>query len=388
MNHVKSLAVKILNMLSGGKFRPTQPVLGQREFAQALQGLMEVEPWVIDFFEVTGNEMEMRGWAIPPRGNPARVSFLINNQKFPVIQYPQPRQDIKDLFWYLPKQSDSGYTCRGAMPENTNEDILFKYVHKWTKKPLKQGHVYYYNHQRARQLPIPEAFRRMRVHGGDSEGTFLLEGCTTFRKLEMALEQTLGQRYEHFPRILDWGCGCGRMARYFAELQNLSFTGVDIDADNVQWCQNNLGFGQFHAIPTHPPTDLPPASFDLLIGISIFTHLREKEQFEWLDELRRIAADGAILLMTVHGNTTVGQANFTHPLLDTLQQHGFLDIGLNPNLNDVESIQTDTEYYRNTFHTRDYLLREWGRYFELVDIIPGYIGNHQDLVVMRKSALP
>ncbi len=384
MNKIKSLTLKIVDALSGGKFTAGAKQETQDGLARELQALMDVEPWVIDYFQVTGDEVEIRGWAIPPQGDPARVGFSMNDRAYTQVDFPRPRQDIKDLFWYLPKLKDSGYVCRGDLPKDPTQDVLFKYVHQSTKQPLKQEHLYYYNHHRARKLPIPEGFRRMRVHGGDSEGTFLLEGYTTFRKLELALEKTLGKRYEQFPRILDWGCGCGRMTRYFSDLEQVSVTGVDIDADNVQWCQQNLGFGQFLDIPTHPPTSLPPASFDLMIGISIFTHLREKEQFEWLNELKRMAADGAILLMTTHGSTTICRANFNRTLLDIVRQHGFLDVGLNPNLNDVEAIQTDTEYYRNTFHTHEYIRREWGKYFKIIDIIPGYIGNHQDLVIMQK----
>ena len=42
--------------------------------------------------------------------------------------------------------------------------------------------------------------------------------------------------------------------------------------------------------------------FDLLVRLSVFTHLNEPEQFEWLDELKRIASKGAVLLMTIHGD--------------------------------------------------------------------------------------
>ena len=29
---------------------------------------------------------------------------------------------------------------------------------------------------------------------------------------------------------------------------------------------------------------------------------------------------------------------------------------------------------------------DWSKYFEIVEIVPGYIGNHQDLGVMRRTS--
>ena len=40
-------------------------------------------------------------------------------------------------------------------------------------------------------------------------------------------------------------------------------------------------------------------------------------------------------------------------------------------------------YYINVAHSKDYVRRVWGEYFEVVDIIPGMIATH-DLAVLRK----
>jgi SAM-dependent methyltransferase len=255
-------------------------------------------------------------------------------------------------------------------------------VDKVTKEPLKAEHSYFFAGDEINQAaPIPDASRRVRVHGGDSESAFLLEGFATYMKLNLALERTFQKSFDDFSYILDWGCGCGRMTRYFQGLKNASITGIDIDTDNIGWCQRNLPFGEFLAIPLHPPTELQAGFYDLLIGISIFTHLREKEQFEWLTELARLTADGGILLMTVHGDATIGRSNLPAPFFNELRDKGFLDIGRNPNL---DGAITDEDYYRNTYHTHEYIRDRWSKHFEVIDIIPGYIGNHQDLVIMRK----
>jgi hypothetical protein len=43
-------------------------------------------------------------------------------------------------------------------------------------------------------------------------------------------------------------------------------------------------------------------------------------------------------------------------------------------------------YYRGTFQTREYTLREWGKYFDVLEYRVRGIGNYQDAVVMRRAA--
>src|SRR5262249_16386327 len=146
--------------------------------------------------------------------------------------------------------------------------------------------------------------------------------------------------------------------------KGVAVTGIDIDSDNVQWCAGNLGFGTFVTAPTQPPTPLAANSFDLLFGISIFTHLTEPDQFAWLAKLNRIAAPGAILLMTVHGWSSMSANDqITDAAINqfaAIKSRGFLDIGSN---SDLGTAIDDSNYYRNIFHTKDYIRRHWSRYF-------------------------
>ena len=182
---------------------------------------------------------------------------------------------------------------------------------------------------------------------------------------------------------MDWGCGCGRITRYFDNLSNsTTITGVDVDDDSVEWCKNNLNFSNFQSIPLHPPTKLQNSYFDLVIGNSIFTHLKENVQFEWLEELQRITAEGAILLVTVHNSTAIcrldSQSSF---IFDLWKNNGFADAGANSAINNVI---IDHDYYRSVFHSSEYIIKNWSQYFKIIDIIPGASGNHQDVVVMQK----
>jgi SAM-dependent methyltransferase len=226
--------------------------------------------------------------------------------------------------------------------------------------------------------PEPDAMRRQRVHGVTDLDSFRRVGATAFVGLRDGLKQTTGHDLQDLPRILDWGCGCGRITRHLGQLP-VQVTGVDVDADNVGWCQANMGFGDYQTIPLHPPTQLPAASFDLAIGVSIFTHLKEPDQFEWLAELQRLVRPGGILLMTTHGEETAAATRLPGWAIKLFYQTGFCDF---PNqLYDADLSEAD--YYRNTLHTSDYLRREWGKYFEVVAILSEQVAT-QNLVVLRR----
>jgi hypothetical protein len=124
---------------------------------------------------------------------------------------------------------------------------------------------------------------------------------------------------------------------------------------------------------------LKDGGFDLILGVSIFTHLTEASQLEWLAELRRASAADALLLMSIHG-PTVHAMSGDGAFCDAVEQRGILD----GRSYDLDAVLEDKEYYRTTHHSHAYIRKTWGQFFEILDILPVCIGNMQDLVVMRR----
>src|SRR6185369_7842479 len=147
----------------------------------------------------------------------------------------------------------------------------------------------------------------VRVMGAASTTQFVLGGYTDFSKFQRLLPAIGAGEVSQRKRVLDWGVGCGRVARYFGAVPGVELFGVDVDADNVDWCSRNLP-GQYRKIPLRPPAPLDAASFDLIYGISVLTHLREPDQHAWLAELDRLAAPNAIVLLSFHGTTAANYA--------------------------------------------------------------------------------
>jgi len=232
---------------------------------------------------------------------------------------------------------------------------------------------------------FPDGPQRIRVIGSADLNFFILGGLTDFKRLDAAANKITGRGFAGYSRILDWGCGCGRTARYAARLPGVALTGCDIDADNIAWCSAHLP-GSYVPTTVRPPLPFADASFDLVYGVSVFTHMRESLQDAWLAELERVAAPGAILLMTVHGRTALDYAQLSPADYQALEQRmaeqGLCFSGTNSQI-DGHAVH-DGEYV-NVFHDADYLYRRWGERFDIAAILPGYIFTH-DLVVMRRRA--
>ena len=114
--------------------------------------------------------------------------------------------------------------------------------------------------------------------------------------------------------------------------------------------------------------------------MSVFTHLTEETQFEWLAELQRISAPGAVLLMSVHGGAAVARRQPSEEWFDSWMQRGF----------DAEAVSDvfrgvidDDNYYRSAYHTQRYIRERWSEFFEVSEIIPAFMSNTQDLIVLR-----
>jgi SAM-dependent methyltransferase len=348
-----------------------------------LREMLGVPPWCIDAVEVGGGSVEMRGWALAPAGDHQSLTFAVDGRDFDEIHFPIPRADIERLFWFHPGASAAAFRCRAALPPDalSRGYATLQCLRRDRREPLRAEYDYY-PPVSGDEPPLPDEVRRVRVAGNPSAEVFRLEGFTTLKKLERVLAG-VGQTFRDVESVLDWGCGCGRVTRYLPRFTRARITGLDIDADNLAWCRRELRFGEFHQVPLRPPTDLPAAAFDLVIGISVCTHLREPEQLAWLAELVRLTRPGAVLLLTVLGDANVTWSSFPPPLLEQWRTSGFLAIDGNV---DLKGYIEEEGYYVNTYMTRAHVERSWSRFFAVRAIVPGLIGNNQDLVVLQRSA--
>jgi SAM-dependent methyltransferase len=105
-------------------------------------------------------------------------------------------------------------------------------------------------------------------------------------------------------RILDWGCGPGRIIRHLPSVTGpgCEYYGTDTNRRSVNWCSENLPAIRFNHNTMEAKLPYPVCYFDIIYGISVFTHLSEPMHFKWFDELYRILRPGGIMLFTTQGD--------------------------------------------------------------------------------------
>jgi ubiquinone/menaquinone biosynthesis C-methylase UbiE len=104
--------------------------------------------------------------------------------------------------------------------------------------------------------------------------------------------------------ILDWGCGPARILRHLPDVfdHSCTFFGTDYNEKSIKWCQEHLKGISFSKNNLTPPLSFDAEKFDVIYGISIFTHLSAANHTPWFDELNRVLKKEGILLLTTHGN--------------------------------------------------------------------------------------
>lgn len=102
--------------------------------------------------------------------------------------------------------------------------------------------------------------------------------------------------------VLDFGCGAGRTMSAFTDLaEQAEFVGCDIHAESIEWANAELSPPfSFFVCQEAPPLDQPDERFDLVYGMSVFSHITT-EWSRWLVELHRVMRPGGVAVMSVLG---------------------------------------------------------------------------------------
>lgn len=121
---------------------------------------------------------------------------------------------------------------------------------------------------------------------------------------------------ELYDFVLDFGCGCGRIARRLALAaapMPRRYVGCDLHAGMIAWDNKNLaprlegftfvhsdvfnpGFNPDPSLPRTAPFPAEDGAVSLLLALSVFTHLTQEQAPSYLDEVRRVLRPGGVLL--------------------------------------------------------------------------------------------
>jgi len=161
-------------------------------------------------------------------------------------------------------------------------------------------------------------------------------------------------------RILDFGCGCGRTARWLLrEWGDAEFWGADVDHESIQWCVAHIEGGRFVTNEPIPPLPFSSDYFDVIYCLSVFTHLDEDLQDRWLQEHHRILKVNGVLILSVFGLETVGALKEAERTI--LANRGLV------HMTSTKLKGIVPPWYHTTVHSRDYLVSKLGRLFRTVE---------------------
>jgi 2-polyprenyl-3-methyl-5-hydroxy-6-metoxy-1,4-benzoquinol methylase len=152
----------------------------------------------------------------------------------------------------------------------------------------------------SRLLPkMPKA--DIQISWTGSSGTTLLQQSIDFVRAASAGFSLYSDLKMSTAKVLDYGCGWGRIARlmyFFVEEENLF--GLDPWDKSIEICHSD-GFGANFLISDYLPRDLPvpDAKFDLIYAFSVFTHLSERAAVMSLKVLTRYLSNDGVLAITI-----------------------------------------------------------------------------------------
>jgi SAM-dependent methyltransferase len=270
--------------------------------------------------------------------------------------------DDRDWRWLNTKGFRKSTELRRILPALPDEAIQINYTGAAGDKTLRQAFTHY---QLFRQL--------VTAHGGDL------------------------RRYE---AILDFGCGWGRIIRFFLrDVDPSVLWGVDVDERMIEFCKHSNNWCKFLQIDPLPPTQLPADTFDLIFSFSVFSHLSEDMHKRWLIEIRRILKPGGIFIATTrnrkffrwcarlrtrsdlpslpHGIKISAKA-FTSPA----QSRRDYDAGKYCFAS--HGHEGESAYWGDTAIPKSYVLDQWTKHFVFLDYVADSWLCSQNVIVVRK----
>jgi SAM-dependent methyltransferase len=323
-----------------------------------------------------GDGVHLTGWMLLPDGpfdalqvetddgGGARVARLVQAG----LQAALPR---------VPRADEGGFVVTLPRPRDDARETRIRLVGLRDGVPAAEMHFGWHEPGGVDNVPAPALMKR--VCNSDQVGYFLASGLKSYYEVRRILDPHAD--YRHVRRLLDWGCGCGRLTRHLLErAPAIEIHGCDIDVEAIDWAHAHLAGGDFRPCGLGPPLPYPSARFDLVVSLSVFTHLTREYQERWLQELKRVLKPGGWLLASVHGEHA-GRWVLPEPEFGARFASGFDDSLHDDMLGTVAS----GDYYRSTFQARAWTLREWSRHLRVIDYVPGSMQNLQDFVLLRNA---
>lgn len=199
-------------------------------------------------------------------------------------------------------------------------------------------------------------------------------------------------------RVLDFGCGFGRMLRFFLkDVAPGNLIGTDVYPMFVDICNDLFQSMHFDNNEPYPPLPYPDASFDIIYAYSVFSHLSEPAHLQWLKEFRRIIRPGGLIFLTLRQkkflkiyNKKIGVSGLSQYEDMLVRSFGDQNAML-PRYEAGEYIYVASggggaltnDFYGEAVIPEKYIEKVWTQYFDIIDLFDKLSRLPQALIVLR-----
>ena len=337
----------------------------------------------IRVFEFDGQRLRVAGWCIDPHERLDLVEARIGRAGIVGSTTTTSRQDVEDRFSHMPHHVTrrNGFELDKELGPEALEHIAREELVQIRLEVLQDwrpiGEIDAFHLPGMFEVSWPDAQLAQRLMGTHDPRRL---SADSLRRLHAMLDpvkryRTLGS----FATVLDWGCRAGYLEAFLGHfMPDAEVTGIDTDAEAIEWAGESGRPGSFSKVDPAPPTNLPADSFDLVLGHSMLGRLTAEEQSKWLEELRRVMKSGGYALLTLNGELLRPFIR-DRDVFDEVDAHGISSLMLSR----YAEWSGDAVPRRATFQTKDYSIREYSRTFDVMRYATGAL-NDEDLIILRK----
>jgi 2-polyprenyl-3-methyl-5-hydroxy-6-metoxy-1,4-benzoquinol methylase len=232
-------------------------------------------------------------------------------------------------------------------------------------------------------------------------GHSALRDAFSIYQLIKKLSQEYSKNISDSRAILDFGCGWGRIIRFFLrDLNEKKIYGVDCYDQMIQLCKTQNLRSNFQTINPMPPTKFLENMFDHIYLYSVFSHLSEEAHLEWLKEFNRILSPGGIVIASTRPRSFIEYCvNVSKKTNIEMCERG-LAISFRNSQKDLKDYDQgkfvhcptgggdvlDKSFFGETCISKLYVEKEWIKYFSEVHYftVPEHGTSDQDIIVAIK----
>jgi SAM-dependent methyltransferase len=239
-------------------------------------------------------------------------------------------------------------------------------------------------------LPLlPDPTLQERWNG--AHGLTLLTQTKAFYRHARAMLERHGVSEPPATRILDFGCGWGRITRFFCrDVDAGALHGCDPVEDILEVCRRSRLPAVLHRTEFIPER-LPETGFDLAYSFSVFTHISEEAANACIRALHDALNPGGLLILTIRPPAYLDLDPKMHAARDALRpdpltalaepRHVFVPHDPDPEHPQYEGGEMT---YGEAVISLSYVRERWGGLFELLDvkIVPEDL--YQVAITLRK----